>query len=124
MSKLVSYYPPHPQIALLSMNGSAAQECCESRSNDSTKSRHIEALSKIVMELMQGYSKEDEAIGIEDLDRWPSDSNAVSFLSTTVTAASLAELTEVCQITISITSLMISSIRYYNSLGARKCFRV
>jgi len=49
------------------------------------------------MQLMQGYSKEDRAIGIEDLDRWPSDSKAFNFLSTTVTAASLAELIEVCQ---------------------------
>jgi len=79
------------------MNHIASQEYCESRTYDGTRSRHIEALSRVVMELMQGYSKEDRAIGVEDLDRWPSDSNAVNFLSTTVTAASLAELMEVCQ---------------------------
>jgi len=44
---------------------------------------------------MQGYAKEDGAIGIDDLRRWPSDSNAVSFLSATVTATSVAILMEV-----------------------------
>lgn len=85
------------------MNHTASEEYCESSPYNNTRSRHIEALSKIVMELMQGYFKEDEAIGVEDLDRWPSDSNAVNFLSTTVTAASLAELMEVCQFALSST---------------------
>jgi len=48
-----------------------------------------------IMELMQGYPREDGAVGVEDLYRWPSDCNAVSFLSTTVTATSLLELTKV-----------------------------
>ena len=33
------------------------------------------------MELMQKCSKDDDAIGVEDLERWPSDSKAVGFLS-------------------------------------------
>lgn len=48
-----------------------------------------------IMELMQGYPKEDGVVGIDDLYRWPSDCNAVGFLSATVTATSLLELTEV-----------------------------
>ena len=47
------------------------------------------------MELMQKYSKEDGAIGVENLDRWPSDSEAVGFLSITISASSMAELKRV-----------------------------
>ena len=47
------------------------------------------------MELMQKYVKEDGAIGVEDLTRWPSDSNAVGFLSMTTSASSLNELIKV-----------------------------
>jgi len=48
------------------------------------------------MELMQGYIKEDEAVGVDDLRRWPSDSDAVGFLSQTTSATLVAELMEVC----------------------------
>ncbi|KAG0644962.1 hypothetical protein D0Z07_9343 [Hyphodiscus hymeniophilus] len=44
------------------------------------------------MELMQKYIKEDGAIGIDNLKRWPSNSDAVGFLSATTSAASVAEL--------------------------------
>ena len=47
------------------------------------------------MELMQKYSKEDGAIGVEDLDRWPFNSNAVAFLSDTTSALSVKELNQV-----------------------------
>ena len=44
------------------------------------------------MELMQGYVKENGAVGVDDLDRWPIDSDAVNFLSRTTSATSVAEL--------------------------------
>jgi len=44
------------------------------------------------MELMQKYAKDGGAIGVEDLDCWPSNSNAVAFLSMTISAPSLDEL--------------------------------
>jgi hypothetical protein len=47
------------------------------------------------MELMQKYVKDDGAIGVENLDRWPSDSNAVDFLSRTISASSVDELLKV-----------------------------
>ncbi|TGO07235.1 hypothetical protein BTUL_0306g00140 [Botrytis tulipae] len=50
------------------------------------------ALSPIVMELMQKYVKEDDAIGIDDLHRWHPNSNAVGFLSATTSATSIKEL--------------------------------
>ncbi|TGO56039.1 hypothetical protein BCON_0083g00320 [Botryotinia convoluta] len=69
----------------------ANQECCHS-----AKSRgnpcDLRALSPIVMELMQKYVKEDEAIGIDDLHRWHPNSNAVEFLSATTSATSIKEL--------------------------------
>lgn len=47
------------------------------------------------MELMQKHLKEDGVVGIEDLDRWPSDSAAVEFLSATTSATSANELMKV-----------------------------
>ena len=47
------------------------------------------------MEFMQKYTKEDGAVGIEDLDRWPADSNAVNFLSVTTSEPSMDDLKEV-----------------------------
>jgi hypothetical protein len=45
------------------------------------------------MELMQGYVKEDGAVGVDDLHRW--DSDAVGFLSETTSATSVHELMKV-----------------------------
>lgn len=47
------------------------------------------------MEMMQGYVKEDGAVGVDDLTRWPSDSDAVSFLSQTTSATSITALMKV-----------------------------
>ncbi|KAI1370059.1 hypothetical protein F4677DRAFT_439443 [Hypoxylon crocopeplum] len=46
------------------------------------------------MELMQGYTKEDGAVGVDDLERWPSDSAAVDFLSATTWASEVGQLIE------------------------------
>lgn len=48
------------------------------------------------MELLQKYVKSDGKVGIDNLDRWPSDSLAVGFLSTTTSADSLELLIQVC----------------------------
>ena len=44
------------------------------------------------MHLMQKYDKEDGAIGVDDLARWPMGSVAVDFLSTSGAAASMEVL--------------------------------
>ena len=49
----------------------------------------------ITMELMQKYAKDDGAIGIENLNRWSMDSDAVKFLSMTTSARSVDELMKV-----------------------------
>lgn len=50
------------------------------------------------MELMQKYAKEDGAIGVDNLHRWPLNSDALGFLSATTSAASAAELLKVCSL--------------------------
>jgi hypothetical protein len=49
----------------------------------------------ITIELMQGYAKDDGAIGVDDLHRWPDGSDAVGFLSETTSASSVGELIKV-----------------------------
>jgi hypothetical protein len=49
------------------------------------------------MELMQKYTKDDGAVGVENLERWPADSNAVSFLSQITSASSVTELSKVSE---------------------------
>jgi hypothetical protein len=50
---------------------------------------------------MQGYVKEDGAVGVDDLRRWPIDSDAVNFLSQTTSATSVAELMKVSSSSVS-----------------------
>lgn len=47
---------------------------------------------------MQKYTQENGAIGVENLARWPADSEAVAFLSATTSAASAYELKKVCSV--------------------------
>jgi hypothetical protein len=49
----------------------------------------------MTMELMQKYKKEDGLIGIENIKRWPADSNAVKFLALTTSVAAVAALLKV-----------------------------
>ncbi|KAF1964838.1 hypothetical protein BU23DRAFT_364707, partial [Bimuria novae-zelandiae CBS 107.79] len=69
----------------------AGLENCYTRASIGV-SHYIKALSSIVTELMNGYVKEDGAIGVDDLRRWPPGSNAVSFLSETTSATSVFKL--------------------------------
>jgi len=74
----------------------AHQECCRNVTPaDGANNKDVKALSRIVMESMQIYCKEDRAVGIEDLGRWPSDCDVVDFLSATTSAASTSVLMKV-----------------------------
>jgi hypothetical protein len=55
----------------------------------------MRALGFIIMELMQKYTKDDGAIGVDDLRRWPSKSDAIGFLLETTSTASASELIKV-----------------------------
>ncbi|KFY68719.1 hypothetical protein V496_00863 [Pseudogymnoascus sp. VKM F-4515 (FW-2607)] len=71
----------------------ANQQCCD-KSLRNQEPRDVRALGIITMELMQKYTQDNGAVGVENLDRWPSDSDAVTFLSETTSAASARELRE------------------------------
>ena len=47
------------------------------------------------MELIQGYTKDDRAISVDDLHHWPEGSSAVRFLLETISASSVGDLKEV-----------------------------
>lgn len=64
------------------------------------------------MELMQKYVKEDGVIGIDDLHRWHPSSDAVGFLSATVSATSAEELLKVCMLFQDQTCPNCDSIRF------------
>lgn len=70
----------------------ANPECCHVISQPKGEPCDDRALLSITMELMQKYVKEDGAISVDNLDRWPLNSKAVTFLSATTSAASAAEL--------------------------------
>ena len=72
------------------------------------------------MELMQKYTKDDGAIGVDDLERWPSDCNAVGFLSMTTSATSVDELLQVTSTTFFDEALLIHfSIRSCSVIGIK-----
>jgi hypothetical protein len=62
---------------------------------DQSQSDCIKAIASITMELMQKYEKDDGMVGVDDLDRWPVDSNAFGFLLATSTTESLEGLKQV-----------------------------
>ncbi|OBT51889.1 hypothetical protein VE04_09289 [Pseudogymnoascus sp. 24MN13] len=57
------------------------------KGNRNREPQDVRALGIIIMELMQKYTQENGAVSVENLDRWPSDSNAVTFLSKITSAA-------------------------------------
>jgi hypothetical protein len=70
-------------------------ESCQKRLPSETQSTHIKSLGGISMELMQKYTKDNGMVGVDDLDRWPVDSDAVGFLSAISTTTSIEALKQV-----------------------------
>ncbi|EGE04046.1 hypothetical protein TEQG_03080 [Trichophyton equinum CBS 127.97] len=60
--------------------------------NSSSYQREMNALAVIMMELMEKDTKESGLVGVNDLERWPSDSEAVEFLSATTSSDSINQL--------------------------------
>ena len=56
---------------------------------------YIKTLASITMEIMQKYVKDDGMVGVDDVERWPVDSDAFGFLSTLSTTKSIESLKEV-----------------------------
>ena len=59
---------------------------------DESQDEELKELAFITMELMQKYVKDDGVIGIDNLGRSPSDSQAVSFLSAITCADAFDDL--------------------------------
>ncbi|EFW13295.1 hypothetical protein D8B26_005415 [Coccidioides posadasii str. Silveira] len=67
----------------------AGLEFCEEHPLDQSQAQSIQALVAITMELMQKHGKDDGVVGVDDLNRWPIDSDAVKFLSAASSATCL-----------------------------------
>ncbi|KAA8642579.1 uncharacterized protein ATNIH1004_011524 [Aspergillus tanneri] len=64
----------------------AALEFCVRYYPTESQAKSIKALAAIMMTLMQTYEKEDGLVGVDDVRRWPVDSDTVEFLSATSSA--------------------------------------
>ncbi|KAK7985501.1 hypothetical protein PG996_005258 [Apiospora saccharicola] len=69
----------------------ANPQYCQNISSRGT-SRDLQIIGNITMRLMQKYAKENDAVGVDEPQRWPPHSNAISFLSLTTSASSMVEL--------------------------------
>lgn len=56
---------------------------------------YIKKLGSIAMEIMQKYVKGDGMVGVDDLGRWPIDSDSFGFLLALSTTKSIESLKEV-----------------------------
>ncbi|CDM29090.1 Protein kinase-like domain [Penicillium roqueforti FM164] len=77
---------------LMSLDGVVKIELTVPYTPEQSQSLSLKGLGSLTMELMQKYVKEN--VGIDDPARWPIDSNAVDFLSSTTSARSVMELTQ------------------------------
>jgi len=68
---------------------------------------------------MQKYTKDDAAIGIEDLECWPANSYTVNFHSQTVSASSVTELAKVSEFLVSACMIDNNSTRLLASVGIK-----
>ncbi|CBF84443.1 uncharacterized protein ANIA_09022 [Aspergillus nidulans FGSC A4] len=69
-------------------------EKCVLRDQNESHKAELVSVGNITMELLQKYVKNEGRVGIDKLDRWSSDSVAVSFLSATTSANSIKTLME------------------------------
>ncbi|KAF2995767.1 hypothetical protein E8E15_000049 [Penicillium rubens] len=91
----------HPSFScckiLLGLDGIVKIACwdyCVDCTPGQAEAAYIAALPSITMRLMQKYDKEEGVAGVDDLRRWPVDSDAVGFLSATARTVSIRSLKE------------------------------
>ena len=75
----------------------ARVDCCIPRQTSRVQASDLAPVSRIMMELMQKYAKDDGAVGIDDLERWSTCPAAIEFLSAITSASSFEELKKVCE---------------------------
>ncbi|KAJ5178971.1 hypothetical protein N7492_002181 [Penicillium capsulatum] len=69
-------------------------EMCVQRSPGQMQNIYIKILASITMEVMQKYVKDDGLVGVDDVVRWPVQSDAFGFLSALSTTRSIVSLKE------------------------------
>ncbi|KAJ5142474.1 uncharacterized protein N7515_001261 [Penicillium bovifimosum] len=99
LSHLVGQKFYHPYLdcssILMSLEGEikiARIDCCVIKQTGRLNNTDMAPVTKVMMELMQKYSKEEGAVGIDNLDRWQNCPAAIDFLSATISASSFEEL--------------------------------
>ncbi|KAJ6018497.1 hypothetical protein N7522_001961 [Penicillium canescens] len=70
----------------------ASLEMCVECQPGQAQNVYIKTLASLTMEVMQKYVKDDGMVGVDDVDRWPVDSDAFGFLSALSTAKSIESL--------------------------------
>ncbi|KAJ5589607.1 hypothetical protein N7537_012285 [Penicillium hordei] len=75
----------------------ARVDCCIPWQTSRVQTSDLAPVSRIMMELMQKYAKDDGAVGIDDLERWSACPAAIEFLSAITSASSFEELKKVCE---------------------------
>ncbi|KAJ5640277.1 uncharacterized protein N7484_008139 [Penicillium longicatenatum] len=55
---------------------------------------YIKKLASMTMEIMQKFEKDDGMVGVDDVERWPVDSDSFEFLSALLTTKSIESLKE------------------------------
>ncbi|KAI9696007.1 MAG: hypothetical protein M1836_005838 [Candelina mexicana] len=90
---MIAASPPYPtELQLAAILGQRTRNIAARSNSSHDDHQDLRAVGRIAMELMQKYVKDDDAVGVEDLNRWPSSSKAVVFLSETTSAVSVNEL--------------------------------
>ncbi|KAJ5183257.1 hypothetical protein N7492_000873 [Penicillium capsulatum] len=85
----------------------ARLESCITRQTGRVQASDLAPASRIMMELMQKYLKDDGAVGIDDVGRWQACPAAIELLSAITSASSFEELKNVCIPPSAVTSLQL-----------------
>ena len=93
----------------------AGLESCVNCLPNQVQAPSIQALSTITMELMQTYDKNDGVVGVDDLDRWPVDSDAFGFLSTVSSTVAIEALKQVSQFSVRSSCSLSTDLSLWNS---------
>ncbi|KAL4891359.1 hypothetical protein BDV59DRAFT_67935 [Aspergillus ambiguus] len=104
LSYLVSNNFHNPSLdssyVLMNLEGDiqiARLDCLSERPPGKIQASDLYPVARVLMQLMQKYVKDDGAIGLDNIDRWPADSAALEFLSATTSAGSFEGLKKVCR---------------------------
>lgn len=93
----------------------AGLESCVDCLPDQVQALSMRPLSSIMMELMQTYDKNDGVVGVDDLDRWPVDSDAFGFLSTASSTVTIEALKQVSQFSVRSSCSLSTDLSLWNS---------